>query len=160
MAQKLEIHGMMCINWNDIFTYKDGQLIWKISPSYKIKEGAVAGNKTGPGYWQICFKGKFYKLHRIIWQMFYGEIPQDLEIDHIDRDKDNNRIENLRLATRSENANNRDAQSNNKLGVAGVVKDGNKFVAYIRINNKTVNLGRFNTILEASSTYQKAKLEI
>ena len=94
---KLEIHGMTCINWNNIFEYHDGWLIWKISPSYRIKEGTVAGNRTGPGYWQICYKSKFYKLHRIVWEMFYGAIPDDLEVDHIDRDKTIIRLRILEL---------------------------------------------------------------
>lgn len=151
---------MTAIDWNNIFEYSDGWLIWKISPSSRIKEGTVAGNRTGPGYWQVCFKGKFYKIHRIVWEMFYGTIPDDLEIDHRDRDKDNNKIENLRIATRSLNGHNRGVQCNNKLGVAGVSQSGNKYVAYIRKDGKTVNLGSYNSIEEASFAYQQAKRQV
>jgi len=145
---------MTSINWDQLFYYEDGRLYWRISPAYRIKEYTLAGNKTGPGYWQVCYRGKFYKLHRVIWEMFNGRVPDDMEVDHIDRDLDNNSIDNLRLATRIQNSYNRGVQKNNKLGIKGVSKTKNGFTAYIRIANRTVNLGTFSTEDEASLAYQ------
>jgi hypothetical protein len=88
--------------------------------------------------------------------MFNGQIPENLEVDHEDRNTDNNLINNLRLATRSQNAFNRGVQSNNKLGIKGVSKVGNRFKAYIKILGNTKNLGSFATAEEASAAYQKA----
>jgi hypothetical protein len=118
--------------------------------------GDKAGNKKGSGYWQVCVDGKWYQLHRVIWEMFNGQIPENLEVDHEDRNTDNNLINNLRLATRSQNAFNRGVQSNNKLGIKGVSKVGNRFKAYIKILGNTKNLGSFATAEEASAAYQKA----
>lgn len=145
------------MNWNEIFRYEDGLLFWKISPSYRIKEGAVAGNKTGNGYWQVCYKGKFYKLHRVIWEMFNPPIEGLLEIDHIDRNLNNNKLENLRLASRQLNALNRGVQSNNLLGIRGVSLDscGKGFRSFIKENGKTVNLGLFKTAEACSAVYEK-----
>lgn len=144
------------MNWNDIFEYHEGFLFWKTSTSPRVKIGAMAGNKTGPGYWQVCYNKKFYKLHRVIWEMFNPPIEALLEIDHIDRDKDNNKLENLRLASRTLNSHNRGVQSNSKTGVKGVSHDPytNKFRAFIKDNGVTVNLGSFDTIEQASSVYQ------
>jgi len=152
----LERTGLPSINWNEIFKYGEGKLYWKISPAYNVKVGKSAGNKTGAGYWQVCYKGKFYKLHRVIWEMHNGPIPDNLEIDHIDRNAENNLISNLRLASRVRNAYNRNVMSNNKLGVKGVSVSGKKFVAYINVNRKTVNLGYYDSVEEASAAYQIA----
>lgn len=151
--------GMMSIDWKEILRYEEGQLFWKEAPSYRIAAGAVAGNKTGPGYWQVCYKGRFYKLHNIVWLMHNSVIPDGTVVDHKDRNKDNNCIDNLRLLTNSLNSFNRGVQSNNKLGIKGVSKTGNRFVAYIKENGKTKNLGYYNTAEEASSVYQKALSE-
>lgn len=146
--------GLPSTNWRDIFEYKDGWLYWKIRPSTNVQIGDRAGNKTGPGYWQICYRGKFYKLSRIIWEMHEGQIEDGLEIDHEDRDKDNNKIGNLRKVTPTVNQINKGAYKNNTTGFKGVTKSGRKFVAYSRVAGKTINLGRFDTPEEASEVYQ------
>jgi len=137
----------MSINYKEKFIYLDGFL-------FHISTGEKAGWKNGHGYWQVYCDKKYLRMQRVIWEMFNGPIPIGLEIDHVDRNKDNNRIENLRLTTRSENALNRNVQSNNKLGIKGVSKSGKKFVAYTRVNKKTINLGYYNTPEEASKAYE------
>ncbi len=77
------------------------------------------GTQSAKGYIDVWLFGKFYKLHRIAWKMVYGKDPVD-QIDHIDGDKSNNRIKNLREATNSENRSNTGKSSTNKSGIKGV----------------------------------------
>ncbi len=81
---------------------------------YKVsKDGSVIGrrgHKVGysiNGYQAFSINAKPYYIHRVVWEVFNGEIPADKEIDHIDRDKTNNNLDNLRLVTHSENQLNR-----------------------------------------------------
>ena len=87
---------------NDIIRYEDGKLYWK-----KRKKGVTLNKQIGyidkTGYRSVRIDGKLWKEHKIIWIMFNGEIPDGFQIDHINRQRDDNRIENLRLLTRSMN---------------------------------------------------------
>ena len=75
----------------------------------------------GPeGYVAIKINKKSYKLHRVAWLIYYGEDPQDLEIDHINRDKSDNRVSNLRLVDRSTNCFNTGISKVNTSGTKGV----------------------------------------
>lgn len=81
-----------------------------------------------------------------------------MELDHIDGDKLNNRIENLREVSHTENmCNQQTAQRSNKLQVLGVHKKGSKYAAQIRLEGKVKHLGLFDTEQQASSAYQIAK---
>jgi len=96
------------------------------------------------------------KIHRLIFESFNEQIKEGLEIDHIDRDKTNNHIDNLRLVNRRDNINNR---SNNKKYI-GVTDIGTGFSAKIYYQGKTYQLGVARSENEASEYYQKAKSEI
>ena len=86
-----------------------GQLTWKISSSARIKPGDHAGHYSGKGYLIVKLNYSLYRAHRIIWKLAYGEDPPaDMEIDHINRNGIDNRLSNLRLATRSQNSLNSD----------------------------------------------------
>lgn len=88
-----------------LFDYQDGVLYWK-NPTHKtVKPGTKAGCLNGQGYIQVGIQGFFVKAHRIIFVWHHGYEPK--EIDHLDRNRRNNRIENLRECTRSENMKNR-----------------------------------------------------
>src|ERR1044072_4308934 len=78
-----------------------GELHWKISPTKKVKVGAKAGCITSRGYVQIRYLGFSYMAHRVIWYMFKGKLPNLL--DHINGDRKDNRIENLREASTFQN---------------------------------------------------------
>jgi len=105
------------INWHKIFIYDEGSLFWKIKPAYNVNIGDLAGNisKSSNGYcsWRISYNRITFTAARIIWEMFNGEIPKGFEIDHKDLNSLNNRIENLRLATRQEQMFNTTLQKNN-----------------------------------------------
>lgn len=79
-----------------------------------------AGAKNKHGYFEVNFLYKSHKAHRLIYEMFNGEIPQGYFIDHIDGDKANNEISNLRLATRKQNSRNVGKVKRNKSGTTGV----------------------------------------
>jgi hypothetical protein len=85
-----------------------------------ISKGEAAGTFTADGYWRVQMGDKVVSVHRVIWELFNGEIPEDMTIDHIDRDSSNNKIENLRLVAHAVNCRNRSQYSNNKTGFTGV----------------------------------------
>lgn len=136
----------------ELFDYNEatGELIWKVSTAIRIKIGDVAGslNKIS-GYYQVMINNKNYRLHRIIWLWQYGYTPTTL--DHIDRDRTNNKIENLREVTVSENNQNKSLSSNNTSGYKGVNWDKRegKWRAKIQLNNKMKHLGYFDNLQDA-----------
>ena len=102
------------------------------------------------GYLVIVINYERYLLHRIAWVKFYREQPPD-QIDHIDRDKTNNRINNLRAATQSVNLQNSGLRRDNTSGVRGIgfCSDRNKYIVYIQHKGKTHNCGRYDHPLDA-----------
>jgi hypothetical protein len=91
-----------------LLEYKEstGEFTWKISTAQAVKAGEIAGTIIPKGYRHITINGHKYRAHRLAWFYMYKEWPYP-EIDHINRETDDNRIENLRVVTKSENANNR-----------------------------------------------------
>lgn len=130
----------------------------------KLKSGRwkICGNKPthNDEYGQVNIDGRMYLTHRLIWLLLYGAWPEN-EIDHIDRDPMNNRINNLRIVTRTENMHNRNKQTNNSSGYPGVYfnKQRNKYMAHIKVNRKKIYLGLFNTAEEAFTAYILGKIE-
>lgn len=124
-----------------------------------IKPGSEAGTENNNGYIAIEILGNVYLGHRLAWFMEHGYWPKN-NIDHIDGNKSNNKIKNLREATGSENIQNlKKAMSNNKLGVLGVFynKKSCKYQAQIGLNGKVTILGLFDSVDEASNAYISAK---
>jgi hypothetical protein len=121
------------------------------------------GGKSTEGYLIIRILGKYYYGHRLAWYLYYGEWPNTgKHIDHIDRNKLNNKISNLRLVTPKENMFNKvsaKGKVNNYRGVS-YRKDRGKWRAQISINNKCVHLGTFLTEEEAYASYLSAAKEI
>ena len=112
------------------------------------------------GYIVINFNHKYHKAHRLVWLWYYGEIPT-CQVDHINRIRNDNRIENLRLAinNHADNQQNRKRQHNNTSGRPGIHwhKKVNKWEARLGINRKRFFLGYFDNIEEASQAYILAK---
>ena len=125
-----------------------------------IKGGAQAGCKAGSvfksGYVYLGLDGKSYTAHRLVWLYVSGTIP--MLIDHINRDKADNRLCNLRVSSHSENGHNSNIRCNNTSGYTGVSKAGEKWNAYITVNRKRFNLGYFATPEAANDAYTKAKV--
>lgn len=121
-----------------------------------IKSGKSAGTKLKSGNWQICYKKGGYMAHRIIWFLHTGEDPLEQEIDHIDRNPSNNKINNLRLATRSQNCINKTTCSIS--GYRGVYRSGkgNRWKACILDKH----IGTFSTKEEAALAFDKAAKEL
>lgn len=89
--------------------------------------------------------------HRVVWIMHNGDIPKGLEVDHIDGDGLNNRIENLRLVTKTENMRSNRVRANSTTGIPGVRETTNgTYQARIVANNRDYFLGTFKTIIEAA----------
>ena len=92
----------------DRLQYKDGYLYWKHDAKYgKVKKGDCAGHLAQDGYWKICLFGKLYMAHRLIWRMHHPRGPMPFVLDHIDGNRSNNKIKNLRSVSESENQHNR-----------------------------------------------------
>lgn len=134
-----------------------GLFTWKMSPALVIKAGDVAGCVNDLGYIRIRINYKHIRAHRLVWLYVYGYIP-NCDIDHINMIKTDNRLCNLREATRSQNKANCGKTKRNSSGFKGVSsnKNLNKWTARICINYKTHHLGSFNTPEDASEAYQTA----
>lgn len=116
--------------------------------------GDLAGSVTWNGYVTIYLDKKNYRAHQLAWLYVYGEIP-NTDIDHINRNRSDNRISNLRIASRSENNINSKLYSHNTSRFRGVSfsKERNKWESKIKHNGKTLHLGRFNSPEEAHQKY-------
>ena len=124
-------------------------------------KGSSPGTENKDGYLYCMVDGKNYYLHRLAWLYVYGHMPIGL-IDHINREIKDNRISNLRDVNNSENAQNRVASKNNKLGIKGVsyCKYAKKFEASITCDGIKKRIGYFKTAEDASSAYKKEALLI
>ena len=140
------------------YDQETGVLTWNKSGS-RIRKGAPAGCFHG-GYIRLELNGKSMYAHRIAWFLHYGEWA-DKDIDHINGNKSDNRISNLRLADHAKNCQNRrKARSDSRTGVIGVGKRGKRFAASICTNGKDKFLGYFDDIESAAKAYLTAKREL
>ena len=123
--------------------YESGNLFWKKKPCNWINIGDKIGNKTQNGYIQSQIRGVKFLVHRAIFLLHHGYLPS--LVDHIDRNPLNNNIDNLREASKRENANNTGVPKNNKSGVKGVswCKINNKWVVRYKIGGKYLFCGYF-----------------
>ncbi len=128
-------------------TFKSGKVNFKI------------GTPQKDGYLQIQIDGKLACVHRIIYEHVYGPIPNGMVIDHINRDKQDNRIENLRLVTSSTNSHNSGPRKDSGTGVKGVGFDKfcNKFRGEICVKGVRHKTKYFKTLEEASEALEMLK---
>ncbi|WP_341266210.1 HNH endonuclease [Morganella morganii] len=147
--------------WSDVFSYVNGDLVWNIRASQRVKVGGIAGWEGGDGRISVEYKGVSYLAHRIIWELHYGEIPEGMVIDHINHNPKDNRIENLRLVSFAQNARNRKLPTNNTSGVIGVSwnKFRGKWRVQINANGKKKHVGLFDDLNDAILARKKANDE-
>ena len=126
-------------------TYKDGHL---------YRKGKRAGGISGAGYWMVSIDNKKQYCHRIIWEMHHGPIPEGMCIDHINRDKTDNRIENLRCVSHQRNI-----QNNGSKGVF-FEKARNLYRAHITWHGRYHTVGRYVTEAEAVSARAAFKQQL
>ena len=120
-------------------------LVWRVSKGVAKKGGEAGCISNGRGYFIVKFKQKIYRNHRIVYFLNTGIDPEEKQVDHIDGDRLNNKISNLRLATHKQNQDNRKKSKNNSSGVTGVYwhKCHNKWRSAISFKNKMIMLGGF-----------------
>ena len=130
---------------NGLFTWK------KLKTKNKVRVGDIAGYKTNlrGNYIDIRLDGKLYKAHRLAYLYMKGEFPDDV-IDHIDGDGTNNIFQNLRDVKQRYNTRNTRIGENNKTGIIGIYIAKGKYVAQIKLNDRTKHLGTFNSLEEAA----------
>lgn len=135
---------------HELFYYDTGVLYWRKPIHRSDYTGCPVGSKDYWGYIETRVGPDRYKVHRLVWLYHKGYLPEN-QIDHINRVRHDNRIENLREVSASCNVRNSSTLCNNNSGVKGVCfdKSRNKWVAFIHINKKMKSVGRFEDFTEA-----------
>lgn len=154
------------------YSPENGTLRWKVRPDFHFPSspnaqtwnarfaGREVGSITATGYRRLSLDKRWYLAHRLIWRMVVGEWPD--QIDHINGDRLDNRIENLRSVSRMENMRNRMLPRNNETGVHGVhwkPRDG-VWHAQIGIDGRIQYLGSFATKAEAVEARRVAERKL
>jgi hypothetical protein len=138
------------------YNQETGKLFWRHNGRGPQKAGAEAGTNHSEGYRNIAIKRTRYFAHRLAYKMVHGIDPEC--VDHINGDKLDNRISNLRNCTFKQNSANTKKSSRNTSGYKGVFwrKGKNRFVARIKIDGKTKCLGSFEKAEDAYRVYVEA----
>lgn len=152
-----------------VYSYKDGSLIdqrenvpgkgkggMRRNPNYLKGVGGKSGHH---GYLIAFLDGKRFLVHRLIWAIHHGD-PGPLEVDHKDRIRTNNWIDNLRALPPALNGRNLSLSSRSSTGYKGVSREGNRFKASICLNGRLYNLGRYATPEAAAEEYAKASKQL
>jgi hypothetical protein len=141
-----------CANYLE---YVDGVLYWKQTALSPKMRGKKAGSLERKGYIVLYFNGKAHKCHRLIFLMHHGYLPHI--VDHINGDPLDNRIENLRAATHTQNTNNAGPRKGTRSGLKGVSQIASgKWQAAIRAEGRRLYLGAFDTPELAHVAYVNA----
>ena len=142
----------------EYFAYnpETGVLVWRVNIR-QVRAGSIAGTDHSGGYLSVQLRGLRYFVHRVCWAIANGAWPI-AEIDHIDGDRRNNKLGNLREATRAENGRNCKLNVNNRSGFKGIYWDKRncKWRALIGVNGKLLSLGHFDNIANAVRARREA----
>lgn len=128
-----------------------GEMYWRVSRGCRIA-GAVAGNSHDDGYVYIKVDKVIYRRTRLIWLYVHGRWPR-VHIDHANRDTSDDRLQNLREATRSQNLGNRKINKNNSTGFKGVCEVKGRFRTYLNAHGRRLNIGAYDTAEQAGAAY-------
>ena len=142
---------------NLAYNPKTGEITYKNSRNGTKNPGEKAGNLDHQGYLRVCYKDKWFMVHRVAWALFYGNWPV-FNIDHINRDRADNRILNLRDVPHWMNTMNKGGYTN-KTGFRGVANKGGLWQARISFRGKTKSMGYFRCPTSAALAYDKAAVE-
>lgn len=139
------------------FYYKEGHLYYKYDTNNQMKKDSLAGREN-QGKYRIKVNTKLYLAHRLIFLYHHGYLPDF--VDHIDRNPLNNKIENLRAATKRQNCQNKVQPKgiSNVKGITFAVRL-KKWRARIKTETKRIHLGYFNTIEEATVVMREARIK-
>lgn len=116
------------------------------------KNGKVITAKTGTGYIKLSYGNKYIRAHRIAYQLMVKRVPKNREIDHINGNITDNRIENLRVVTTRENQQNRKIHRKKKK-LVGCYFCNKKWKSQVYYNGEKLHIGFFKTELEAHASY-------
>lgn len=132
---------------------------WQRTPRAGCRNGVPLGHVESNGYRRIMIHGHRILAHHLAWLYVHGEMPP-LNLDHRNRKPDDNRIENLRLATKKQNSANTRAKCPSGLKGAHYNRFRGYWQSYIRSGGQSRFLGRFDSALDAHNAYMKAAIEI
>lgn len=135
-----------------------GVFVWLKDNGKNAKQGSTAGRINFYGYSVICIDGQTYLAHRLAWMYCFGNFPE-MNIDHLNGDRNDNRVSNLRDVSQDVNCQNHRKQNGDKPVMIGVSFDKatKKFKSQIMHKGKNLHLGRFRTEAEAHDAYISAK---
>ena len=155
--------GPLAVRVRELLDYDEitGVFAWRVARPGTARVGVVAGASDGDGYWRIKVDGRRYRAHRLAWLWAHGTWPMG-QIDHLDGNRLNNALANLRDVSHSVNAQNqREASRNNSSGLLGVswAKNNGKWRAQIKAAGRVRVLGYFAVKEEAHARYVEAKRE-
>lgn len=146
---------------DSLFDERTRNLVWRANSWNRRYAGKEALRQVNAkGYRVGKLLEHYAAAHRVAWAIAYGEWPID-QIDHIDGDRSNNRISNLRIVDNSENQRNAKRPVNNTSGRIGVsyFKAGSKWAAYICVNRRHIHLGYFTDLAEAIAAREVAEAQ-
>lgn len=152
---------------NELLRYEpsSGKLFWKKTTTNRVTVGDEAGSFCkSTGYTNVTIDGRGYTLHRIAILLATGVYDKAVQVDHIDHDRGNNRLSNLRVVGHAENMRNQSLRNTNKTGVTGVSvrytrKGTKRYTANIVYNYKPIFLGNYDTLEEAAAARAEAEIK-
>ena len=140
------------------YDQETGIFTWKVRTANRVKVGDAAGCPDGGGYLRIKVQSRLYRAHRLAWLHTHGVWPKG-ELDHINRNRSDNRVSNLRDISHKQNLQNSGKRSDNTSGHTGVYwyKPYSKWRALIMHNYKLIHLGYFSILEEAIAARKAAE---